>query len=51
MTEQPQPPQRPTDDDQPRPAGAGSDAGEHGKVRTEGETSVDDALGSGDNVH
>ena len=49
MTEQPQAPQRPTDDEPP--AGAGSDAGERGKVRTDGETSVDDALGSGDNVH
>ena len=49
MTEQPQVPQRPADDEPPPSAGGG--AGEHGKVRTDGETSVDDALGSGDNVH
>ena len=49
MTEQPQAPQRPADDEPP--VGAGSDPGERGKVRTDGETSVDDALGSGDNVH
>jgi hypothetical protein len=46
MTEQPQGPQRPTDDEPPRSGGD-----EHGKVRTDGETGVDDALGSGDNVH
>lgn len=50
MTEQPNAPDQPGTPDAP-PTGAGSDAGEHGKVRTEGETSVDDALGSGDNVH
>jgi hypothetical protein len=49
MTEQPQAPQRPADDESP--PSAGSDAGEHEKVRTDGETRVDDALGSGDNVH
>ena len=50
MTEQPNAPDQPGTPDAP-PTGSGSDADEHGKVRTEGETSVDDALGSGDNVH
>ena len=49
MSEQPRTPQRPADDDPP--ARAGSDAGDRGRVRTDGETTVDDALGSGDNVH
>ena len=51
MTEQPPVPQRPAGDDELRPPDAGSGAEQHGKVRTEGETSVDEAMGTGDNVH
>jgi hypothetical protein len=51
MTEQPTVPQRPAGDDELRSPDAGSDAEPHGKVRTEGETSVDEAMGAGDNLH
>jgi hypothetical protein len=51
MSEQPDVPVRPGSDDEMPPAGTGSEAGQHGTVRTEGETSVDEAIGTGDNVH
>ena len=51
MTEQPKVPQQPASDEESPPAGAGDDSGRHGKVRTQGETAVDEAMGTGDNVH
>jgi hypothetical protein len=50
MSEQPNEPVRPDDDESP-PTRTDTDAAEHGAVRTEGETAVDEAMGTGDNVH
>jgi hypothetical protein len=51
MTEQPNVPRQPaTDEESPSP-GPGDDPGQPGKVRTPGETAVDEAMGTGDNVH
>ena len=33
------------------PTGAGADAAQRGRVRTDGETTVDEAMGAGDDVH
>jgi len=51
MTEQPNVPTRPGSADESPSTPTGTDTGEHGKVRTDGETSVDEAIGTGDNVH
>ena len=51
MTEQPNDPRQPDSDETSSPAAPGDDAGQHGKVRTQGETAVDEAMGTGDNVH
>jgi hypothetical protein len=51
MSERPDEPRQPGSADEPPPADTGSDTGPHGKVRTDGETSVDEAIGTGDNVH
>jgi hypothetical protein len=51
MSEQPNEPVRPGSDEKPPATRTDSDAAEHGAVRTQGETAVDDALGTGDNVH
>jgi hypothetical protein len=51
MSEQPNEPARPGSDDETRTTGTDADVVEHGSVRTQGETAVDDALGTGDNVH
>jgi hypothetical protein len=51
MTEQPNAPVQPGSDDEPRTTRADTQATEHGAVRTKGETAVDDAIGTGDNVH
>ena len=37
-------------DDQPAPPATGEDAGRRGAVRTQGETAVDEAMGSGDDA-
>jgi hypothetical protein len=51
MTEQPDVPRQPATGEESPPAGAGDEAGQHGEVRTQGETAVDEAMGAGDNVH
>jgi hypothetical protein len=51
MTEQPKVPRQPASGEQDPPAGPGDDPGQHGKVRTQGETAVDEAMGTGENVH
>ena len=51
MSEQRNEPARPGSDDQPPATRTDPDAAEHGAVRTQGETAVDDAIGTGDNVH
>jgi hypothetical protein len=51
MTEQPNVPRQPATDDEPPPAGPRDDAGQPGTVRTQGETAVDEAMGTGDNLH
>lgn len=51
MSEQPKVPEQPDAGEQPTPDGTATDAGQHGPVRTQGETTVDDAIGTGDNVH
>jgi hypothetical protein len=48
MSEQPEQPRRSVDGDEGRPAGTDKDAGGHGNVRTAGETSVDEAIGTGE---
>jgi hypothetical protein len=47
MTEQPDKPPRPGEDDEGSSAGVGKDAARPGGGRTEGETAVDDQLGQG----
>jgi hypothetical protein len=51
MTEQPNVPRQPASDEESTPAGPGDDRGQPGTVRTKGETAVDEAMGTGDNVH
>ena len=51
MTEQPNVPRQPASDEESTPAGPGDDPGQPGTVRTQGETAVDEAMGTGDNVH
>jgi hypothetical protein len=50
MSEQRDEPARPGSDEPPA-TGTDTPAAEHGAVRTQGETAVDDAIGTGDNVH
>jgi hypothetical protein len=50
MTEQPNVPRQPASDEE-SPTGPGDDSGRPGEVRTQGETAVDEAMGTGDNVH
>jgi hypothetical protein len=50
MTEQPNSPDRPGPSDEAQ-AERDDDRDRHGAVRTPGETAVDDAIGTGDNVH
>jgi len=50
MTEQPKVPRQPATEEESPPARA-EDSGQPGKVRTQGETAVDEAMGTGDNVH
>src|SRR4051794_22465830 len=51
MREQRKVPRHPASDEESPPAGPGDDSGQPGKVRTQGETAVDEAMGTGDNVH
>jgi hypothetical protein len=50
MTEEPTAPRQPASDEESTPAGP-DDGGQPGTVRTQGETAVDEAMGTGDNVH
>ena len=49
MSEPQDVPRRSGTDDQPA-RGGGDDTGERGEVRTHGETAVDEAMGTGDDV-
>jgi hypothetical protein len=49
MSEQPNVPAQPDRADEA--TSTGRDSGHPGKVRTDGETTVDEAIGTGDNVH
>ncbi|HLM05829.1 MAG TPA: hypothetical protein VK402_11650 [Blastococcus sp.] len=51
MSEQPEVSRKPAGDEESAPRGAGEEAGQPGTVRTQGETAVDEAMGTGDNVH
>ena len=51
MTEEPKVPGQPASAEETPPAGSGDDSAPHGTVRTQGETAVDEAMGTGDNVH
>jgi hypothetical protein len=51
MTEQPNAPEQPGSEDESPAAGTGERGERPGTVRTAGETAVDDAIGTGDNVH
>ena len=51
MTEQPKVPEQPGSEDETPAEGTGERGQRHGTVRTSGETAVDDAIGTGDNVH
>jgi hypothetical protein len=51
MTEQPNVPRQPARDEESPPARPGDASGQPGMVRTQGETAVDEAMGTGDNVH
>jgi len=51
MTEQPNGPRQPASDEESTPADPGDVPGQPGNVRTQGETAVDEAMGTGDNVH
>ncbi len=48
MTEQPNVAREPAGEKKPPPAGGDDDSGRPGKVRTESETAVDEAMGTGD---
>jgi hypothetical protein len=50
MTEQPNVSRQSAGDDEPTTA-RDDDTGLHAPVRTQGETAVDEAMGTGDNVH
>jgi len=51
MTEKPNVPQQPAGEEESPPAGPADDSAHPGEVRTQGETAVDEAMGTGDNVH
>ena len=51
MSDQRDDPVRPGSDDAPPATRTDTHTVEHGVVRTQGETAVDDAIGTGDNVH
>jgi len=52
MSEQPNVPVRPGSDDEPTTTTeTETETAQHGVVRTQGETAVDEAMGTGDNVH
>jgi hypothetical protein len=51
MSEQPDVPVPTGSDDEPPAARTETDAAQQGAVRTQGETAVDEAIGTGDNVH
>ena len=51
MSEQPNVPVQPGSDDEPPPTPTDTHAADRGAVRTQGETAVDDAIGTGDNGH
>jgi len=51
MTEQPDDARPPAHDEEFAPAEPGDHTGQPGPVRTGGETAVDEAMGTGDNVH
>jgi hypothetical protein len=51
MTEQRNHPRQPAGEEESSPAGPGDDPGQPGEVRTQGETAVDEAMGTGDNIH
>jgi hypothetical protein len=51
MSEQPNVPRQPDGVDESTATATGTDSGQPGKVRTDGETTVDEAIGTGDNVH
>jgi hypothetical protein len=51
MTEQPKAPDQPGTPDDVQAERRDDDRDRHGTVRTQGETAVDDAIGTGDNVH
>ena len=51
MTEQPKVPQQPASDEESPPARPGDDSRQPGNIRTKGEAAVDEAMGTGDNVH
>lgn len=51
MTEQPNAPEQPGGEDEAQAARTGDRGERPGTVRTAGETAVDDAIGTGDNVH
>ena len=51
MTEQPYDPQQSAAAEKPQPGGPGDHSARPDNVRTKGETAVDEAMGTGDNVH
>lgn len=51
MTEQPNVPRTSADEENSPPSGQGEEAAHPGAVRTQAETAVDEAMGTGDNVH
>ena len=51
MSEEPNVPVRPGSDDEPPATTTDPESAQHGAVRTQGETAVDEAMGTGDNVH
>jgi hypothetical protein len=51
MTEQPKGPDQPGTTEAAQGERREDDRPRHGEVRTHGETAVDDAIGTGDNVH
>jgi hypothetical protein len=51
MTEQPNAPDQPGTTEESQTERRDDDSDRRGAVRTQGETAVDDAIGTGDNVH
>ena len=51
MTEQPSVPRQPAGDGEQPPPGSGEEPVPSANVRTQGETAVDEAIGTGDNLH